>query len=162
RIRASAAGVASEIGLSREAVNNWRNGDALPGRKHRDRVLACARYLRLTEVETNRLLRAAEFEPEFPAEAEPPAESVPTEAVPAAPRPAAGARSDAGRGAAALRCRLRAASAAALQPVGRTRRLLRCAGRTVRAGRGGFRFRVRVGAGAAAVGAASAVRAGQP
>ena len=68
RIRASAAGVAAEIGLSREAVNNWRNGDALPGRKHRDRVLACARYLRLSEVETNRLLAAASFEPEFPQE----------------------------------------------------------------------------------------------
>ena len=83
RIRASAAGVASEIGLSREAVNNWRNGDALPGRKHRDRVLACARYLRLTEVETNRLLRAAEFEPEFPAEAELPVDAAPAEAAPA-------------------------------------------------------------------------------
>jgi transcriptional regulator with XRE-family HTH domain len=68
RIRASAAGVAAEIGLSREAVNNWRNGDALPGRKHRDRVLACARYLRLSEAETNRLLAAAAFEPEFPQE----------------------------------------------------------------------------------------------
>lgn len=68
RIRASAAGVAAEIGLSREAVNNWRNGDALPGRKHRDRVLACARYLRLSEAETNRLLAAAAFEPEFPRE----------------------------------------------------------------------------------------------
>ncbi len=68
RIRASAAGVAAEIGLSREAVNNWRNGDALPGRKHRDRVLGCARYLRLSEAETNRLLAAAAFEPEFPSE----------------------------------------------------------------------------------------------
>lgn len=68
RIRASAAGVAAEIGLSREAVNNWRNGDALPGRKHRDRVLSCARYLRLSEAETNRLLAAAAFEPEYPQE----------------------------------------------------------------------------------------------
>lgn len=30
RIRASASGVATEIGLSREAVNNWRNGISVP------------------------------------------------------------------------------------------------------------------------------------
>ncbi|MGB0133645.1 hypothetical protein [Dokdonella sp.] len=65
RIRASAAGVGAEIGLSRESVNNWRNGDASPGRKARDKVIACARYLRLTEAETNRLLKAADFEPEY-------------------------------------------------------------------------------------------------
>jgi hypothetical protein len=65
RIRASAAGVGAEIGLSRESVNNWRNGDASPGRKARDKVLACARYLRLTETETNGLLEAADFEPEY-------------------------------------------------------------------------------------------------
>ncbi len=69
RIRASAAGVASEISMSREAVNNWRNGDSLPSRKHRGKVLACAGYLRLSEQETNGLLAAVGFEPEFPAEA---------------------------------------------------------------------------------------------
>ncbi len=69
RIRASAAGVASEIGISREAVNNWRQGQSLPNRKHRDKVLACANYLRLTEVETNQLLASAGFEAEFPVEA---------------------------------------------------------------------------------------------
>lgn len=69
RIRASAGGVASEIGISREAVNNWRSGASLPSRRHRDRVLACANYLRLTEAESNGLLQAAGFEPEFPAEA---------------------------------------------------------------------------------------------
>ncbi len=68
RIRASAAGVASEIGISREAVNNWRQGYSLPNRKHRDKLLACANYLRLTEQESNELLAAAGFEPEFPAE----------------------------------------------------------------------------------------------
>ncbi len=68
RIRASAGGVASEIGISREAVNNWRSGASLPSRRHRDRVLACANYLRLTEAESNGLLQAAGFEPEFPAE----------------------------------------------------------------------------------------------
>ena len=68
RIRASAAGIASEIGMSREAVNNWRHGDALPSRRHRDKVLACARYLRLSEAETDGLLSAGGFEPEFPAE----------------------------------------------------------------------------------------------
>ncbi|WP_165680956.1 hypothetical protein [Metapseudomonas otitidis] len=70
RIRASAAGVATEIGLSREAVNNWRNGLSLPNPKSRDRLLACARYLRLTEAETNRLFEAAGFEQEFPLQQE--------------------------------------------------------------------------------------------
>lgn len=70
RIRASAAGVASEIGMSREAVNNWRNGDSLPNRKHRDKVVACAAYLRLSELETNEFLSSVGFEPEFPAEHE--------------------------------------------------------------------------------------------
>ena len=42
RIRASAGSVATEIGMSRESVNNWRNGDAMPSGKHRDRVVACA------------------------------------------------------------------------------------------------------------------------
>ncbi len=68
RIRASAAGIASEIGMSREAVNNWRNGDSLPSRKHRDKVLACAGYLRLSEMETNELLASVGFEAEFPIE----------------------------------------------------------------------------------------------
>lgn len=49
RIRASASGVATEIGLSREAVNNWRNGVSAPNPRSRDRVVACTRYLRLTE-----------------------------------------------------------------------------------------------------------------
>lgn len=66
RIRASAAGVAAEIGISRESVNNWRNGISLPSGKNRDRLIACARYLRLTEAETNHLFRAAGFEPEYP------------------------------------------------------------------------------------------------
>lgn len=83
RIRASAAGVASEIGISREAVNNWRQGCSLPSRKHRDKVLACANYLRLTEQETNQLLAAAGFETEFPAE---PVQAI--AADPASARPA--------------------------------------------------------------------------
>lgn len=69
RIRASAGGVAAEIGISREAVNNWRAGASLPSRRHRDRVLACCNYLRLTEAECNALLCSAGFEPEFPVEA---------------------------------------------------------------------------------------------
>ncbi|MEG2803170.1 hypothetical protein [Stenotrophomonas sp.] len=73
RIRASAGGVAAEIGISREAVNNWRSGDSLPSRRHRARVLACANYLRLTETESNALLCSAGFEPEYPAEAVAPA-----------------------------------------------------------------------------------------
>lgn len=70
RIRASASGVATEIGLSREAVNNWRNGLSAPNPRSRDKVVACTRYLRLTETEANRLLSAAGFEPEFPLQAE--------------------------------------------------------------------------------------------
>ncbi|MGP1692845.1 MAG: hypothetical protein ACTS6O_10090 [Giesbergeria sp.] len=70
RIRASASGVATEIGLSREAVNNWRNGASAPNLRSRDRVVACTRYLRLTESEANRLLCAAGFAPEFPLQAE--------------------------------------------------------------------------------------------
>lgn len=66
RIRASAAGVATEIGMSREAVNNWRHGLSLPNRKHRHKLVDCARYLRLSEAETDRLLGAAGFEPEYP------------------------------------------------------------------------------------------------
>lgn len=71
RIRASASGVATEIGLSREAVNNWRNGVSLPNARSRDRLAACAAYLRLTEAETNRLFLAAGFAAEFPLQAEP-------------------------------------------------------------------------------------------
>ena len=59
RIRASASGVATEIGLSREAVNNWRNGISVPNPRSRDKLVACTRYLRLTESEANRLLSAA-------------------------------------------------------------------------------------------------------
>ncbi len=72
RIRASASGVATEIGLSREAVNNWRNGISAPNPRSRDKLVACTRYLRLTESETNRLLSAAGFAPEFPLQAEAP------------------------------------------------------------------------------------------
>ena len=71
RIRASASGVATEIGLSREAVNNWRNGLSAPNPRSRDKVVACTRYLRLTEAEANRLLSAAGLQPEFPLQAGP-------------------------------------------------------------------------------------------
>jgi len=70
RIRASAAGVAAEVGLSREAVNNWRNGVSLPNPRSRDKLAACARYLRLTEGETNRLFAAAGCAPEYPLHSE--------------------------------------------------------------------------------------------
>lgn len=66
RIRASASGVACEIGLSRESVNNWKNGNSLPNKKHRAKLVACAKYLRLTENETNQLFEAAGFTAEFP------------------------------------------------------------------------------------------------
>jgi len=51
-------------------VNNWRNGASAPNPRSRDRVVACTRYLRLTESEANRLLSAAGFAPEFPLQAE--------------------------------------------------------------------------------------------
>jgi hypothetical protein len=51
-------------------VNNWRNGDAMPSARHRDRVMACARYLRLSEAETDAMLEAGGFEPEYPAQNE--------------------------------------------------------------------------------------------
>ncbi|MBI1771629.1 MAG: hypothetical protein HYR68_04645 [Burkholderiales bacterium] len=66
RIRASAAGVAAEIGLSRESVNNWRNGTSLPSPRSRDSLHACARYLRLTETETNLFFIVAGLASEFP------------------------------------------------------------------------------------------------
>src|SRR5688572_2740449 len=72
RIRASASGVATEIGMSREAVNNWRQGLSLPNRKHRHKLIDCARYLRLSEQETDALLASAAFAPEYPVGAQPP------------------------------------------------------------------------------------------
>ena len=65
RIRASASAVATEIGMSREAVNNWRRGHSKPSKKHRDKVVACSRYLRLSEAEINELLAAVGFDDEF-------------------------------------------------------------------------------------------------
>ncbi len=62
RIRASASAVAVEIGMSREAVNNWRRGYSLPNKKSKDKVLACAAYLRLSAQEKASLLLAAGFE----------------------------------------------------------------------------------------------------
>ncbi len=65
RIRASASGVACEIGLSRESVNNWKNGSSLPSQKHRNKLIHCAQYLRLTELETNEFFEAANFSSEY-------------------------------------------------------------------------------------------------
>ncbi|MGH8036571.1 MAG: hypothetical protein ACREPC_08540 [Stenotrophomonas sp.] len=77
--------MAAEIGISREAVNNWRAGTSRPSRRHRDRVLACANYLRLTEAECNALLQSVGFEPEFPVE---PASILPVVDTVAGPVPA--------------------------------------------------------------------------
>ncbi len=65
RIRASASAVAIEIGMSREAVNNWRRGFSKPSKKHRDKVVACSSYLRLSETECNVLLSAVGFNDEY-------------------------------------------------------------------------------------------------
>ncbi len=65
RIRASASAVAIEIGMSREAVNNWRRGHSKPSKKHRDKVVACANYLRLSEQECNEFLTAVGFDNEY-------------------------------------------------------------------------------------------------
>jgi len=65
RIRASASSVAIEIGMSREAVNNWRRGYSKPSKKHRDKVIACSSYLRLSEAECNDLLSSVGFNDEY-------------------------------------------------------------------------------------------------
>ncbi len=65
RIRASASAVAIEIGMSREAVNNWRRGYSKPSKKHRDKVVACSSYLRLSELECNDLLSSVGFNDEY-------------------------------------------------------------------------------------------------
>ncbi len=65
RIRASASAVALEIGMSREAVNNWRRGYSKPSKKHRDKVVACSNYLRLSEAECNELLASVGFDHEY-------------------------------------------------------------------------------------------------
>lgn len=57
RIRASAKDVAEELGLARQTVLNWRKGTSMPS--HCDKVVACARFLRLTEMETEEFLEAA-------------------------------------------------------------------------------------------------------
>lgn len=65
RIRASASAVATEIGMSREAVNNWRRGYSKPSKKHRDKVVACSHYLRLSDAEINELLASVGFDDEY-------------------------------------------------------------------------------------------------
>ena len=65
RIRASASSVAIEIGMSREAVNNWRRGYSKPRKTHRDKVVACSNYLRLSERECNDLLSSVGFNDEY-------------------------------------------------------------------------------------------------
>ncbi|MEZ5470327.1 MAG: hypothetical protein R3E90_00965 [Marinicella sp.] len=65
RIRASAGAVATEIGMSREAVNNWRRGVSKPSKRHRDNVVACSSYLRLNEQECNAFLASLGFNDEF-------------------------------------------------------------------------------------------------
>jgi hypothetical protein len=71
--RGTTAGrVAEAIGLSRATLYNWRDGKHQPAPHHRDKVLACGRFLRLDEAETNALLRAAGMSEEFPLHAEPP------------------------------------------------------------------------------------------
>lgn len=65
RIRASAGDVADEIGVSRETINKWKKGLCKPSHKHRNLVLACAKFLRLTEPETREFLKTAGFEATF-------------------------------------------------------------------------------------------------
>jgi hypothetical protein len=43
----------------------WKKGESKPSQKHRDLVLACAKFLRLTELEIREFLRAAGFESTF-------------------------------------------------------------------------------------------------
>lgn len=64
RIRASSNDVAKEIGVNRLTIINWKK-DSMPGKKNRDKVVACAKYLRLTDEETNDFLKAASFLEEY-------------------------------------------------------------------------------------------------
>lgn len=59
RIRASANNVAKEISNTRETVNKWRHNNSMPSKKSCSRIRNCAKFLRLTEQETNLFLKAA-------------------------------------------------------------------------------------------------------
>jgi hypothetical protein len=65
RIRANANEVAVEIDVARQTVYRWLEGVSNPSK--RDKVVVCAKFLRLTEQETNELLKSAGFlKEEFP------------------------------------------------------------------------------------------------
>ncbi|MDM8558923.1 hypothetical protein [Candidatus Parabeggiatoa sp. HSG14] len=59
RVRANASEVAGEIDVARPTVYRWTQGINKPNK--RDKVIACANFLRLTEQETNELLDLAGF-----------------------------------------------------------------------------------------------------
>jgi hypothetical protein len=61
----SANKVGNQIGITRQAVLNWRNGTCMPDKNHRDKVLSCAHFLGLTERQTNEFLLAAGFTKEY-------------------------------------------------------------------------------------------------
>jgi transcriptional regulator with XRE-family HTH domain len=50
----SANKMGNKIGISRQAVLNWRNGTSMPDKNHRDKVLTCAHCLGLTERQASR------------------------------------------------------------------------------------------------------------
>lgn len=52
-------------GITRQAILNWKNGKSMPDKNHRDKVLACAHFLGLTERQTNEYLLAAGFTKEY-------------------------------------------------------------------------------------------------
>jgi hypothetical protein len=65
RMRATNSWLENQVGFSNETINDWKYDIAMPDRNHRDKVVACAQFLRLTEPETNEFLEAAGFEKEY-------------------------------------------------------------------------------------------------
>jgi hypothetical protein len=63
RAKASATSLARETGLTPQGIVNWSKG-SIP--RNRDKVVHAAHFLRLNEQETNELLKAAHFAPEYP------------------------------------------------------------------------------------------------
>jgi hypothetical protein len=60
RVRAGVNDVAEAIGSTRQSLYNWQKG-AMPNKKNRDKIIACAQFLRLTRQETQEFLEAAKL-----------------------------------------------------------------------------------------------------
>jgi len=70
RIKATARNVTDAINANGEkivvtTICNWKDGVSKPSKKSRSKVLIAAKFMRLTEQETNKLMVIAGFAPEF-------------------------------------------------------------------------------------------------